>query len=47
MIESLLPLDVKSAVIMGEDRIACLYPEEVAQLEPAVESRKREFAAGR
>src|SRR5213592_4895962 len=47
MIEELLPNQVASAAVQGDDPSAYLYPDEAAQLGLAVERRVQEFATGR
>jgi 4'-phosphopantetheinyl transferase EntD len=47
MIENLLPPQVVSVVMRGDDPSARLFPEEAAQLDKAIDSRVREFATGR
>jgi 4'-phosphopantetheinyl transferase EntD len=47
MIENLLPPQVVSVVMRGDDSSARLFPEEASQLAKAVDGRVREFATGR
>ncbi len=47
MIERLLPAAVACAAVRGDVSSGCLFPEEAAQLDQAVESRMREFTTGR
>ena len=47
MIEELLPREVVSVAITGDDPAASLLPEEAAQLGWAVEARVREFTTAR
>jgi enterobactin synthetase component D / holo-[acyl-carrier protein] synthase len=47
MIEDLLPTQVVSVAVRGDDPSACLHPDEAAQIGWAVESRMREFTTAR
>ena len=47
MIEELLPAEVASVARRIDGEPGELFPEEVAHLDKAIESRRREFAAGR
>jgi 4'-phosphopantetheinyl transferase EntD len=47
VIESLLPANVASRAVWGDDPQAVLFPEEAGQIQGAVDSRSREFATGR
>src|SRR5689334_18679792 len=47
MIEDLLPAEVASVAVRGDDPSASLLPEEAAQLGRAVEKRVREFTTAR
>lgn len=47
MIESLLPANVVSSAVRGDDPQAVLFPEEAALIQGAVERRSREFTTGR
>jgi 4'-phosphopantetheinyl transferase EntD len=47
MLKDLLPAEVVSVAVRGDDPSACLLPEEAAQFGWAVESRLREFTTAR
>ena len=47
MIERILPASVACVAVRGDDPDAWLYPEEMAALGPAVDSRLREFTTAR
>ena len=47
MIAPLMPVEVASHEVRGEEMAGHLFPEEVALIARAVESRRREFTSGR